>query len=167
MARLPLWAAIVGVGLLSSCTVPVDGSAGVTVDSGGVVRALVETCTHSVDGATLYWGDDPQGSDSRDARIGRWKFSRSTAGRSLSWPVDAEHSEDVQATVSIKTMAPGRTYSLYGWTNDDSWSTDSVDFTLNDVRALRPGRVLIGYAGAQPRDVSLKQFSVHVCAAPR
>ena len=166
-ATLPrpwLWAALVGVGLLSSCTVPADGYAGVTVDSNGVVRALVQTCKHSVDGAILYWVDDPEGSDSRDAEIGSWRFSRSTVARPLSWPVDADRSEDVQPTVGVKTMARGRTYSLYGWTNDNSWSTDSVDFTLDDLKALLPGRVLVLYPGAQPREVSVEQFSDLACS---
>lgn len=151
------------VGLLSSCTVPVDGYAGITVDSNGAAQALIQTCKHSVDGATIYWGDDPKGSDSRDAEIGNWKFSRSTVGRPITWTVGADLAEDVQATVPIKALVPRRIYSLYGWTKDNSWSTVSVDFTLKELKALKPGRVLVFDSESQPREVSAQQFSNLAC----
>jgi hypothetical protein len=155
--------ALGAVGLLTSCTVPVDGYAGITVDSNGAAQALIQTCKHPVDGATIYWGDDPKGSDSRDAEIGEWKFSRSTVGQPITWTVGADRAEDVQATVPIKGMVPRRVYSLYGWTKDNSWSTVSVDFTLTDLKALKPRRVLVLDSESNPREVSAQQFSDLAC----
>jgi hypothetical protein len=156
-------AALVSVFLLSSCTVESDGYAGVTVDSNGHVQALIQTCKHSMDGATIYWGEDPKGGDSPDAQIGQWEFTRSTVGQPVTWPVDADRALDVRATGPIKAMAPGRTYALYGGTKDNSWSAAHVSFTLNDLKALKPGQVLILYTGAPTRVVSLQQFSDVQC----
>lgn len=61
---------------------------------------------------------------------------------------------------------PGRIYSLYGWTHDNSWSTVNVDFTLDDVTALKPGRVLVLEQGGEHREVSLRQLSAMACAGP-
>jgi hypothetical protein len=152
-----------GVFLLSSCGPPLDGYAGVTVDSNGQAQALIQTCKHSMDGATIYWSEDPKGGDSDHALIGEWEFSRSAVGRPITWPVDADRAEGVRASVPIKTLVPGRTYSLYGWTKDNSWSSGSVDFTLIDLKTLKPGQVLILYTGVQPRVVSIQRFSDVTC----
>jgi hypothetical protein len=163
LRRPGVWVALVGVFLLSSCTAKIDGYSGVTVDSEGHAQALIQTCKHSADIATIYWGDDPKGGDSRDADIGDWKFSRSTAGQPITWPVDATHAEGVQATVPIKRMVPRRTYSLVGGTKDNSWSTAHVSFTLEDLKALKPGLVLVLDSQSHHREVSVKQFSDLAC----
>ncbi|MGN6612704.1 MAG: hypothetical protein ACTHLJ_13105 [Angustibacter sp.] len=157
------WLLLPGVALLASCTAPVDGYTGVTVDPDGALHAVVQTCRHPLDGATLYWGDDPKGSDSDHALMGRWEFSGSTVGRPVSWSVNDEEGSGVRATAPRRPLAPGRTYSLYGWTHDGSWSTLSVGFTLKDLASLQPGRVLGLDAGDDPREVSLQQFSQLAC----
>jgi hypothetical protein len=159
--------AVIGVGLLSACTVEADGFAGVTVDSHGVITAVVQTCRHSVDGATLYWSDGPEGPDGRDTVMGEWAFSRSTAGQYVSWPLDAPHAEGVRATAPLKPLAEGRTYSLYGWTHDNSWSTANVEFTLENLRSLPAGHVLVLDAGEQSRELSLQEFSDLPCSESR
>jgi hypothetical protein len=159
-----VWAVLVGVSLTaSSCTVDADGYAGVMVDPQGVVRAVVQSCKHSVDGASLYWGDDPRGADSDHAEMGTWKFARSTVGAPLTWPLNAARAPAVRATTRVKKLARGRTYTLYGWTEDNSWSTGNVEISLTEVETLRPGRVLLLDAETPPREVSQRRFAELVC----
>ena len=44
---------------------------------------------------------------------------------------------------------------MYGWTRDDSSSTASVNFTLEDLQRLKPGQVLFfgGYDEQRDRDI--------------
>jgi hypothetical protein len=164
LRRPGVWVALVGVFLLSSCTANIDGYVGVTVDSkNGHAQALVQSCKHSMYVATIYRSDDPKGGDSQHADIGDWKFSRSTVGQPITWPVDATRAEGVQATVPIKRMVPRRTYSLVGGTKDNSWSTAHVRFTLEDLKALKPGLVLVLDSQSHHREVSVKQFSDLAC----
>ncbi len=61
--------------LLSSCTVPRDGFAGVTLDENGNALGVLRTCKHPLDGATL-WSDESGGSDNPHAAVvGRWESS--------------------------------------------------------------------------------------------
>jgi hypothetical protein len=163
LRRPGVWLAMVGVFLLSACGAEIDGIAGVTVDSNGHAQALVQNCKRPMYGGVLFWTDDPRGADGPIPKLGRWTFSRSTVGKPITWPVDATHADDVRATIPIKAMLPGRTYTLGAGTKDALWSTVGVDFTLNDLKALKPGRVLISTAGEHPREVSVAQFSDHAC----
>jgi hypothetical protein len=159
-----VWLALAGVFLLSACGAEIDGISGVTVDSHGDAQALVQTCKRPMEGAVLYWTDGPTDKKGLPPKVGRWTFSRSTVGKPITWPVDATHAQDVQATIPIKSMVAGRTYTLAAGTKDHWTSTVSVDFTLNDLNALTPGRVLFSSAdGEHLREVSVAQFSDHAC----
>ncbi len=39
-------------------------------------------------------------------------------------------------------------YTLYGWTEDSSWSAEAVEFSLADLARLEPGQIL--YWGGDP-----------------
>lgn len=41
----------------------------------------------------------------------------------------------------LPALVPGRTYSMYGWTKDYSSSAINVNFTVEQLRALKPGQV--------------------------
>ncbi|WP_319463597.1 hypothetical protein [Micromonospora sp. RTP1Z1] len=149
--------------LLSSCTVPVDGLAGVTVDEKGNPIGVVRTCEHPLDGATLYWPDDPRGSDGQPAELGQWEFTGSTVTHSLAWPLGAASAADVKGKQTPQAMLPGRTFSLYGWTTDNSWSAANVDFTLTDLEGLPVGKILVLDSGTRLRVVSEPEFDALVC----
>lgn len=40
-------------------------------------------------------------------------------------------------------LVADRTYSVYGWTKDNSFSTASLDFKGADLARLKPGEVLV------------------------
>ncbi|QFG68421.1 hypothetical protein [Ornithinimicrobium pratense] len=60
------------------------------------------------------------------------------------------------------TLIEGKTYSMYGWTDDNSASTDHVTFTQADLDQLRPGQVRWGDPG---RVTTLQEFASQACAA--
>jgi hypothetical protein len=76
-------------------------------------------CHDHIDGATLYTDSKPADPDeSRSVEVGR---------RSVDKPLQA--------------LKKDRSYHLYGWTRDSSWSTGDVTFTPADLTTLTPGRV--------------------------
>lgn len=117
------------VALLSGCTVPVVGMAGVGLDANGEVVGYLSVCEDHIDGATLYLDfSDPE----RSVDAGTWE-APAPVTRSARWSID-------------RGLQPGREYTLYGWTNDNSAATTSVTFTLEELQDLEPGRVLY-YSG--------------------
>jgi hypothetical protein len=158
-----VWLALVGVFLLSSCGAALDGIAGVTVDSNGRAQALIQNCKRPMESASLRRTDGPTDKKGLHQKLGRWTFTRSTVGKPITWSVDATTTEDVVATIPIKAMVAGRTYSFGAGSKDHWTSTVDVEFTLGDLEGLTPGRVLINYPGEHPREVSVAQFSGHAC----
>jgi hypothetical protein len=153
LRRPGVWLALVGVFLLSSCGAALDGIAGVTVDSNGHAQALVQNCKRPMQTAVLYWTDGPTDKKGLPPKLGRWTFTRSTVGKPITWPFDATAAKGVAATIPIKAMVAGRTYSFGAGTKDHWTSTVDVEFTLNDLKALEPGRVLVNTAGEHNREV--------------
>ncbi|MGG5258669.1 hypothetical protein [Phycicoccus avicenniae] len=75
------------------------------------------------------------------------------------------------ATLPLSELQPGREYSLFGWTDDNSSSTGSVTFTEAQRRGLAPGQVMFnaGYDEKTERDVhatgSLDEFHASACTS--
>ncbi|MEU5183152.1 hypothetical protein AB0G49_24185 [Streptomyces longwoodensis] len=123
---------------LSGCTVPVDAVAGLSVTADGHLLGVMLVCGHHIDGATVYVADpDPD----REVTAGAWTASHPLTEGVTTWPLDAP-SAGWKTTTPLRPLAARTTYVLYGWTKDNSWSSTSVDFTLPDRTALRPGTVL-------------------------
>ncbi|MBM0229947.1 hypothetical protein [Micromonospora sp. ATA51] len=149
--------------LLSSCTVPTDGFAGVKLDEHGNALGVLRTCKHPLDGATL-WSDESRGSDNPHAVVvGRWEFSDSTVTQALTWPLGATSAAGVTAERPPEAMPPERTFTLRGWTTDSSWSVVYVRFTLSDLEHLSVGKILVREPGTEPRVVSEPEFDALIC----
>ncbi|WP_031512145.1 hypothetical protein [Streptomyces sp. NRRL F-5123] len=106
------------------------------MDASGKPVALLAVCGHHIDGATLY-RTNPDESTSDEAH---WTADDPLGPGVVSWPLNG----DVPGwTVDyyLTGLRPGVTYTLYGWTKDNSWSAEAVDFTLADLADLTPGRV--------------------------
>jgi hypothetical protein len=54
----------------------------------------------------------------------------------------AEPTSGWEARGTFREVMPGKTYHLYAWTHDNSWSAAAVRFTAEDLGRLRPGEVL-------------------------
>ena len=152
------------VSSLTSCTVPSDGHTGITVDAEGDPVAVLQTCKHAVDGATLYVSSK---SGTGSQSLGDWDFDVTTVGTALRWPLMASEAPGVRATRTVAQLEPGVEYHLYGWTYDNDWSTGHVTFTMEDLERLQQGRILV-YGGndKDPRgndEVSVADFQASVC----
>lgn len=55
---------------------------------------------------------------------------------------------DWRTQTPLAPLHEGTSYTLYGWTKDNSWSAASVEFSPEDLKQLRPGQVRY-FAGLQ------------------
>lgn len=119
------------VALLSGCTVPVVGMAGVGLDANGELVGYLSVCEDHIDGATLYLdSSNPE----RSVDAGIWE-ALAPVTRSARWSM-TDPSDGWTALTRLTVLQPGREYTLYGWTNDNSAATTSVTFTLEEVQDL-------------------------------
>ncbi|MFJ9682924.1 hypothetical protein ACIRP2_33490 [Streptomyces sp. NPDC101194] len=121
----------------SGCTVPVDAVTGISVTRDGHLLGVIMVCGHQIDGATLY----ADGTDvDSEVTVGSWAADRPVTAGLATWTLDSP-SAGWTATRSLRPLTAGTTYTLYGWTKDNSWSSRSVSFTPTDRDRLTPGTV--------------------------
>ncbi|MDX3237293.1 hypothetical protein PV392_16755 [Streptomyces sp. ME03-5709C] len=144
-STVPAALCVAALGALTGCTVPVAGVAGIAVSEDGRPLGVMLVCHHRIDGATLHDADDGDDGDDGDERedppdLGRWSRGKAATGFTL-WSLESGGrgwSTEVPASVPF---SPRRTYRLYGWTRDNSWSASAVSFTGAQFAALEPGQV--------------------------
>jgi hypothetical protein len=164
--------AVLGAALLGSCTVPAVALEGIGVDPDGNLVGYVRVCDESIDGATLYYDISSRTATVPTSdEVGRWEVQppvESTAEWSLNAPDGGWTSSK-----RLDPLEPGRKYTLYGWTKDNTVSASGVTFTLADVASLKPGQVLhwSGRSVGKPeRDVnevsSRPDFEAKACRLP-
>ncbi|MFI9629445.1 hypothetical protein [Streptomyces sp. NPDC052042] len=132
-------AVAVGVALTatSGCTVPPDAVAGISVTADGHLLGVMMVCGHRIDGATLHVdGDDAN----KQVTVGSWTADRPLTPGLATWPLDSP-AAGWTTTRSLAPLTAKTTYALYGWTKDNSWSANSISFTLADRDRLTPGTV--------------------------
>ncbi|MFG2408234.1 hypothetical protein ACGFR8_28615 [Streptomyces brevispora] len=156
-------AAVMALAATSGCTVPVDAVAGISVTADGHLLGVMMVCGHHIDGATLY-------ADSADVnktvKVGSWRADRPlTAGLAI-WPLESP-AAGWTATRPLTPLTAKTTYTLYGWTTDNSWSSGSVSFTLADRDRLTPGNVrydsISGEGDESEITVPLADFKARAC----
>lgn len=162
--------AVGAVGPLSGCTAPVDGLIGITLNHAGQPSVVLISCRHQLGGATMYWVDDPAGSDSWHALVAQWKLP---AGYSspIQWPLLSSEASGVTIVKRPAALSAGRRYRVYGWTHSDPYySADGPDFTADDVAQLGPGEILIpgyllspGSDSEAPARVGMDEFKRLAC----
>lgn len=87
-----------------------------------------------LDGATLYEAH------ATDDGSGTWAAPRrvtSATSFSLADPQGGWTTRE-----PLTELRPGVLYAFYGWSDDDSWSANSVDFIAEDLAVLRPGELV-------------------------
>ncbi|MFK4088299.1 hypothetical protein ACI2LF_29570 [Kribbella sp. NPDC020789] len=127
-----------GVGTLTSCTVPSGGVFGMMGDG----TAVVQMCDGHIDGATLYLPDPnpPELGEPKDEIIGRWTADPAVSG--FSQFSVTEGGPGWQRNGRLKPRDPAKRYTLYGWSDDNNWSAMGVDFTLDELAKLKPGELV-------------------------
>ncbi|NEA99949.1 hypothetical protein G3I78_12895 [Streptomyces sp. SID13726] len=114
-------------------------------------------CGHRIDGATLYRdSDDPD----RDQTLGSWSAEPHLEPGLTTWPLDAPAAGWTTDT-PLGSLTPGATYALYGWTEDNSWSSSSVSFTPADTDRLSPG--MVRYSDDTEVTVPMAEFKAKAC----
>ncbi|MEU1187526.1 hypothetical protein [Streptomyces sp. NPDC005859] len=160
-------AACAGAAVLASltgCTVPVAGGTGITVAEDGQPVGVLMVCHHHIDAAILY----TRGSGDESEDVGSWRRTEPATGY-VTWPLHTGGEGWSVDRAMPTALERQRTYVLYGATEDDSWSTADVSFTLADLAALTPGQVRYfagdvrgadadGYATA-----SIEEFRTDAC----
>ncbi|WP_328483534.1 hypothetical protein OHS71_36215 [Streptomyces sp. NBC_00377] len=148
----------------AGCTVPVAGATGITVTRDGRPVGVLMVCHHHIDAAILY--SPGPGDESED--VGSWRRAEPATGY-LTWPLHAG-GEGWSVHRAMPTALEGqRTYVLYGTTEDNSWSTNSVSFTRADLAALTPGQVRYSAGDVPGADEdgnltsSIEDFRAHAC----
>lgn len=132
-------AAAIGVALAASsgCTVPDDAVAGIAVTADGHLLGVMMVCGHQIDGATLYVDNDDI---NKQVTAGSWTADHPLSQGLATWTLDSP-ARGWTATKSVAPLTAKTTYTLYGWTRDNTSSASSVSFTLADRDRLTPGRV--------------------------
>ncbi|MEU3613734.1 hypothetical protein ABZ725_15655 [Streptomyces sp. NPDC006872] len=124
------------VASLTGCGQPLAGVTGVTVTADGRPVGVLMVCDDHIDGATLY--TDGPGDDTTD--VATWSRAEPVTGF-VSWPMDAAGEGWSVDRAMPAALERQRTYTLYGWTEDNSWSTAHVSFDLTRLAGLTPGQV--------------------------
>jgi hypothetical protein len=158
-------AVVVGVALAatSGCTVPIDAVAGISVTGDGHLLGVMMVCGHKTDGATLYV--DSADVD-KQVTVGSWTADRPLTSGLATWTLDAP-AAGWAATGSLVPLTAKTTYTLYGGTKDNSWSSSSVSFTLADRDRLTPGKVRYDSVSDNGEEsavtVSMAEFKTRAC----
>jgi hypothetical protein len=116
------------------------GKAGVGVDAQGRLIGYLAVCDQHIDGATLSFEQaSANATDVTEVTAGKWASDQPVsvlAGWSL------EGTTDGWTTISaLMPLEANRTYSLHGWTRDNSGSALNVTFTPAQLQGLKPGEV--------------------------
>ncbi|WP_330291152.1 hypothetical protein [Streptomyces sp. NBC_00576] len=152
------FAACAALAATSGCTVPIDAVAGISVTDDGHLVGVMMVCGHHIDGAMLYVDSDDA---DKQVTVGSWTAARPLKAGLATWTLDAP-AAGWTATTSLKPLTAKTTYTLYGWTKDNSWSSSSVSFTLPDRDRLTPG--MVRYDGVESAViVPVTEFKARAC----
>ena len=128
---LPVAVAAAAVLLTAGCTVPQVGDMGIGVDDKGNPVGYLQVCHDHIDGATIYIDDAHT--------FGSWSATPAVSGFSTWSPTDPSGVWKVDDP--LHQLKPRTRYTMYGWTTDNSSSAASVDFTVGELAAMKPGQV--------------------------
>jgi hypothetical protein len=146
----------------SGCGVPADAVTGISVTDDGRLLGVIMVCGHHIDGASLYVDND----NPERTAIGYWTADRPLTAGLTTWPLDSAP-PGWTADRSPAALTAGTTYSLYGWTKDNSWSSRHVTFTSADRDRLAPGMVFYNALSADgdetARTITTAEFEAEAC----
>lgn len=131
---VPVAVAAAAVLVTAGCTVPQVGDVGIGVDDKGDPVGYLQVCQDHIDGTTIYIDDAHT--------YGSWTASPAVTGPST-WSLK-DPSGVWKAEDPLHKLKPRTTYTMYGWTTDSSSSAAAVDFTIEQLAAMKPGQVWTG-----------------------
>ncbi|MCH0560670.1 hypothetical protein I3F55_28895 [Streptomyces sp. MUM 16J] len=129
----------------------------------GRLLGVMMVCGHQIDGATLSVASDDI---DKQVTVGSWTADRPLTPGLATWTLDSP-AAGWTATRSLAPLTAKATYALYGWTKDNSWSANSISFTLADRDRLTPGKVrydsISDIGGESAITVSIAEFKAKAC----
>ncbi|MGW5259735.1 hypothetical protein ACWEQG_02090 [Microbispora sp. NPDC004025] len=150
----PLVLGVIAFGA-TGCTVPQNGITGVGVDRAGNLVIVLAWCGRQPDGVTVYhrqFPEDPTpaaydpdaGGPPNPAIDDAFYLAPRVAGETASFRLDAP-GDGWRAKQQIPAFNPAVTYTAFGGTLDNTYSTSHVEFQVGDADKLRrnPGTVLV------------------------
>lgn len=132
--------------MTSSCSVPSVGRIGIGRAADDRLVVYLRICEGSLDGATLYWPDDPNGKSLNGEEIfAEWTVSPGPDPLRAEWPLFGPGTDSVKATTRLNAVPKlPKNMAIYGWTDTNSASADGPwQFTKANLEAVRPGQVLV------------------------
>lgn len=158
---------------MTGCSVPLDGWLGVGRASDGTLRVYLRTCTQPVDGASLWWPDDPRGNSDQEVFADWTIAARHQGPLQLDWPLLGPSAGEVATTQSLQVLpGPPKNMGLMAGTRDASTSASGPYlFTSSDLDHIKPGQILIedptGDEKHPNKTVSQSAFTTLDCAVFR
>lgn len=142
---------------------PPDGEVGVGRDTKGNLQVYLRTCNHPMDGATLYWPDDPNGADSNNEVFAEWTIGTQPDPLRVEWPLLGTTAQSgISAERPLgEVPTPPKNMSIYAWTSSNTYSAGGpYQFTAADLNKLRPGQVLVDNNTGRESDPPVKAISL-------
>lgn len=143
---------MIALGLSTGCSVESTGVTGVGVDQSGELVGYVQMCSDRIDGTTLYETDGDT--------LGSWKAPKAVTGFAT-WRLDDP--DNWRMTERFTAPSGDKEVSIYGWTDDNSTSSEHVTFRLKDLEGMKPGEVLYGDSSVGFRRVTEAEFRRDAC----
>ncbi|KUO22188.1 hypothetical protein AQJ91_05890 [Streptomyces dysideae] len=103
----------------------------------GRLLGVMMVCGHQIDGAILYVDSDDA---DKTVTVGSWTADHPLTAGLTTWTLNPP-SAGWTADKPLAPLTAKTAYALYGGTEDNSWSSSSVSFTLADRDRLTPGMV--------------------------
>lgn len=133
-------AVVLGAGGCIGSDVASSGVTGVSVTAGGEPVILLARCAGTVDGVDVFGAH--QGDDTtRQSPIGAWR-SAPPAGAVVELDASSAAPAGWTVVTALPPLEDGVAYGAFGYSDDKSWQSRQVDFTLEDLGRLTPERVL-------------------------
>ncbi|MEU5215224.1 hypothetical protein AB0G79_03365 [Streptomyces sp. NPDC020807] len=158
-AVLPLVPALAG------CGVPPAGFTGVSVTVDGKPLGVVLVCHDRIDEVLLYpTPPEPEaGADAAQPEYTDAWYAAEPVGGFATWPLtDPAGGNGWTPDTAPHDLKQNQRYTVYGATEDNSWSTLHHSFTLADLEKLTPDQV--SYTREDKvRTTTVAEFRAHAC----
>lgn len=148
--RLAVCAAVLTVAAgLVACSPPQTGTVGVGVDDSGNPVGFLRGCAgEHMDLAAIDAAIDSEPLDDNTPSVASWDIRPAATG-SMSWSFIAPSGGWTARRTFLK-LKPGAVYRLIAGINDNSGSSGTVLFTMEDLKTMGPGQVRIYDVTRQP-----------------
>jgi len=116
-----------------------------------------------MDGAWLYWADDPRSSGSANEVFDEWSIGPQEYPLQADWPLlGASSTNGIEAVHPLGDIpTPPKNMAIYAGTRQNTYSASGpYQFTAADLKKLKPNQVLVPNDTGRESDPPVKVVSV-------